>query len=282
MDENSTSGGILVYPAFFKTIVEPGKGYRFTISITNNETSDITVSPEIEKFIQTDNNQNQLQLSDNYDDWFSFQPITVEKLTTKDIFIDLNIPESKNLDDSSYFPAIVLKINEPNQNSNINIGVEYAVPLYLAVSTSYEESVYINKFQTSFINLGTNVSIDITLSNNGNTYISPNAYVEFKAINIINNEDKTRINTVSATMGETTLLPESTLEKSVEWSRNSFGRYEATLHVLSGNTELTNKSVTFWIIPAETITYFAGVLLALVLLLIALTGWKIKNKAKKK
>ena len=59
-----------------------------------------------------------------------------------------------------------------------------------------------------------------------------------------------------------------------EWTRETFGKYEATLYVQSDNKGLTSESTTFWIIPYESLTYFAGVALAIVLFFIAIVGWE--------
>lgn len=278
MNDNN-SAGILVYPAFFKTIVEPGNNYRFQVSVKNNESSTITVTPGVNEFSQSDNNSNQLIISDNYDQLFSTAPVDIEPGETGTLNIDLSLKDMV-IESSSFFPAISLSISEVS-DSQVNIATEYVIPLYLSISGSYEESMDIQEFTSQNINLGKKVEFEIELLNDSNTYVEPTSYIEFHKINLANEEEKTRISTIPVVKGELTLLPESSIEETVEWNRDTFGKYEATLHVLSETKGLTSETTSFWVIPYESLTFFAGTALAVVLFFIALIGSMIQRKTKK-
>ena len=89
MDEQTALTGISIYPAFFKSVIEPGSKYRFQISITNNEPVDITVNTTVDEFSQSDNNSNVFSISDKYDDWFSAERLVIKSGKTEVLNVDL-------------------------------------------------------------------------------------------------------------------------------------------------------------------------------------------------
>ena len=73
----------------------------------------------------------------------------------------------------------------------------------------------IEEFTSGNINFGKKVNFNIILVNDGNTFVSPNSYLEFHKISLIDSEKKTRISTTPVVKGEITLLPESDIETGV-------------------------------------------------------------------
>ncbi len=280
--EESDEGGILIYPAYFKASIEQGNIYFITVNIKNESNSDIRISPSFGKFTQERNtNQNQFEITDEFDSWFSSEELTVEANQTEELVVQLEIPQEEKLETTSYYPAIILSQSSTESSDGTEIVTEQVIPLYIDLSEERNISASIDRYETSSVVFGNTSNFSLTITNNGNTYFSPTSYIEFHQVNLLNNEEKTRINTIPVSKADITLLPESYIKETVSWVREKFGKYEATLYVLSGSTELQSETLTFWMIPSSFIKYFIIGVGIIALLVTSLKRYKYYRKIKK-
>ena len=275
------SGGLLIYPAYFKASIVRGTEYSFTINVKNESTEDIVVTPSFGEFSQQkSNNNNQFELTDRFEDWFEIEETTVESSTTGSIAVKLNVPDSDDFKDSSYFPAVILTQSAGETTDTTLIATEHVIPLYLDFTGDTDVSSSIDEFSVSKVVIGTNTTFQVKITNDGNTYFAPTSFIEFNEVDFFNYDEQTRIETVPVSKGEPILLPESYISESIDWERSKFGKYEATLHVLNEDIELETLSTSFWIIPRHTFMYGLGILLGILLLFVGIKTY-LKRKTRK-
>jgi hypothetical protein len=275
--EDSSLGGLLIYPAYFKASIVRETEYSFTINIKNKSSEDIVVTPSLGQFSQQrDTNSNQFELTDRFEDLFEIEEATIEGGTTGSIEVRINVPDSEDFKDSSYFPAIILTQSAEETTDTTQIATEQVIPIYLDFSDDRNVSSSIETFSVPTIVFGTTSSFEIKIVNSGNTYFAPTSYIELHEISFINSDEQTRIETVPVSKGEPILLPESYISESIDWEREKFGRYEATLHVLNGETELETLSTSFWLVPKITFAYALAFVVGISLVVVSI---KVSIKA---
>lgn len=269
--ESQNESGITIKHRFFRISIpkqDTYKAHELEIIIENHRDQEVQIISSVGEFKQNkDYLTNYLYKIDKYNDWFQPLDVTIDPQTTQTVTVTMQIPQSANLSDASYYPALILKVKDNPSETLPAVEIEQAIPVFVQLEDKTNAKVKIEKFDSEDFVIGSEIDIESEIKNVGNTYAQPTGYLEFYELPILPfvvDQDKTRLTTRSVNTKSSILLPESVLSEDYNWKMDSLGHYESTMYVMLGEEVVDEKTIDFWIIPWIWIVIAA--LLVLVLL----------------
>ena len=275
-------------PALFEERVEPGGFYSSEIKVVNEgdiaQTLYLVVRDIVgvrddgrtPVFADDDIERTGLELSS----WVSFDegPHIFMPREEKTIPFSIRFPE--NISPGGHFAGVFLS-NVPDSPEMVGSAVGYNVGAIMnfRVAGDIFEEARIREFRVGkFVYNEPKVNFSVLVENLGNVLIRPQGSIEitgmfgFKSDNVL----------VNPTVGG--VFPGADRRFDVLWEQDGFhlGRYQAVLSMAYGEDERKTmvSTVSFWIIPAKTISIvLGGLILFIVIIAVAVQAY-IRNKLK--
>ena len=261
MATNEHSSGIGISPGILSGAITTSQSKTFTLTVDNMNGTSVTVTASGGSFAQDPNTLiNYLVDAHSYDDWISFEEVTLAPNSQTNIQATVSVPAGTSLQKGSYYPALVLSFDVPAEEENTTIQLEHAVPIYLNIANTALTKVEVNKFSVQRFLFGSSIDLTAELTNVGTTHTKPSGYLELSQLSVLGAETSTRIGTLPINKKSVTLLPDSTFSETITWEQNSPGHYQSSLYIVSEEEDTLVRTVDFWIIPTQWVLIVTAVI----------------------
>ncbi len=275
--------GLTINPAIITTSQYAGetKTYNLKIFSDIDRTADVSI-----KLLDKTTTLNQSVLNDNVAPEF----LNLFQAFQERIFIKKEVENSYNLTIKvpdyflgNYNFAVVFEESSPQVVESQNITEttsQIAIPVILNILKEGEilnEDLNISKYDiTPVLTFDGKNTFDISLKNQGVTYLVPRGVLSIKAERILGSykEQDVSVNTENKI-----ILRDGSLNLNFDnnFEQNSIGEYKATLTVVYGlQNDIVTKEVYFWVFPPWFVAG-AVVILLIIIYLIFRTIYKIRK-----
>lgn len=286
--EKGTGQALEIAPPVINLSSDPGKTINTKVMIRDVASTKVLVTNEINDFEASgDDGTPKLLLKEGETSPYSLKswikPLPQITLSPKEIVnlpLQINVPASAS--PGSYFAVVRFSGNAPQaQGTAVSLSASIGALVFLRVNGDAKEQLTIADYYASQDNKkkslfeSTPIQFVARLKNDGNVHEQPVGQV------VVSDTFGNNVANVSMNLEKSIVLPGSTrkytadLDKTVIGDRILFGRYTAKLHVVYGDNQSLDKTISFWVVPYKLI------FLAIVLLVAAIVGirlWMLRYK----
>jgi hypothetical protein len=269
---NSFSGGVTISPALSELSLKPGEAIERSLSITNNESSDLSYSVEIQKLdtVNSIGDYSIVELTEDEPPILAVDILEFEIKSQETYELPLRLSVPTNTEESSFYPALVVKVGGAEDLGAVSQVVSL---FYINVDRDGQKVLNIDNIISAQIDINKKIVFfpenvfNVKISNNSNRYIKP-----FGNVRLLKNNELVRDIPVNQELK--ILLPFQSIEKELIWSEAEdlksklvpkIGKYRAVFAVQAEEGVTTVEQV-FLLIPGYHI--IAGVFFLLTLFFI--------------
>lgn len=278
--------GLTITPAILAIKQEAGtiQKYNFQIFSDTNKLVKLSVGL-LTKDSNTSDPDINLNIAPELAAWFENlqAQIHIKKDVENDLEVSLNIPDYAL---GNYNFALVFNESSPEALDSINstaLSSNIAIPFILNITKEgegFDENLSVSKYNIDpQITLNSQNTFDISLKNDGISYLIPRGVLSISPVHIIGSfqtQDQ-EINSKNQIIFRDSSFNLNTINN---FEQNSFGQYKATLTVVYGlNNDIVTKEIYFWVIPPWLSVLIAVIILiALGLIIKKVYKLRLKNK----